>query len=83
MEAEKRARKQRAAAARRRAVQAKKVADQKAAAAELERLRLEAERQAREDAILRTLLTSRNLVQEGRYHSAVRMLRKFLTEHPH
>jgi tetratricopeptide (TPR) repeat protein len=94
-EAEKNARKEREEAARRerlrRAAEAKrkaaaeaarKAAAEKAAAEEKAKRTAEDERRAAsEDMINRTLFISRNLVENGRFRSAVIVLRSFLDEH--
>jgi hypothetical protein len=84
-EAARRAQIRRAAKAKRKAAAeaAKKAAAEKAAAEEKAKLAAEeAKRAASEDMINRTLFISRNLVENGRYRSAVIVLRSFLDEHP-
>jgi tetratricopeptide (TPR) repeat protein len=80
-EAAKRARARRAAEARRKA--AAEAAKKAVAAKEkAEREAEDARRAASEDIINRTLFIGHNLVENGRYRSAVVVMRGFLDEHP-
>jgi tetratricopeptide (TPR) repeat protein len=80
-EAERKARERREAEARRKA--AAEAAKRAAAAKEkAEREAEDARRAASEDMINRTLFVGRNLVENGRFWSAVTVLRSFLDEHP-
>jgi tetratricopeptide (TPR) repeat protein len=75
------AREKRAAAARRRAAEAARRAAAEKAEAE-KRAAEAARRLASEDMISRPIVISRNLVETGRYWSAVRVLRSYLDEYP-
>lgn len=81
-ETARKAREKRAAETRRREEAARKKA-QAAKKAEDERLAKEAaQRAASQDMVMRALSVGQNLVENGRYRSAVRVLGSFLAEHP-
>ncbi|MDR1943483.1 MAG: tetratricopeptide repeat protein [Synergistaceae bacterium] len=85
IEAAKRERERRAAEARRKAEAAKKAAAKKAAAEEAARKKAaeEAERAAQEaERVRRALQQGRDLVEEGRFETALRVLRDFIRAHP-
>ena len=85
-DAARRERQRKAEAARKSREKAKRAAAKKKAAADAEAKRLEAEEMARaasEDMISRTLAVGRNLVENGRFQSAINVMTGFLDANPH